>query len=111
MQSIKNILSNDIVKIILAFLFTFMLLILFSKLDNTYTKEGKLYITEIMPKNTYTIADDYGEYSDYIELYNGYSYQINLKNYHLMVIAVILIYQVIIYQIQSLKQINGHFQI
>ena len=83
MQSIKNILSNDIVKIILAFLFTFMLLILFSKLDNTYTKEGKLYITEIMPKNTYTIADDYGEYSDYIELYNGYSSDINLSGYHI----------------------------
>ena len=84
MQSIKNILKiNDIVKIILAFLFTFLLLLLFSKLDNSYIKEGKLYITEIMTKNTYTIKDDNDMYSDYIEIYNGYGKDINLEGFHL----------------------------
>lgn len=83
MQSIKNILNNDIIKIILGFLFTFLLLLLFSKLDNSYIKEGKLYITEIMTKNTYTIKDADGDYSDYIEIYNGYGKDINLEDYHL----------------------------
>ena len=84
MQSIKNILKiNDKIKIILAFLLTFILLLLFSKLDNTYIKEGKLYINEIMTKNTYTIKDSDGDYSDYIEIYNGYSKDIDLEGYHL----------------------------
>ena len=84
MQSIKNILKiNDKIKIILAFIFVFVLLLLFSKFDNTYVKEGKLYITEIMTKNTYTIKDSDGNYSDYIEIYNGYGKDINLEGYHL----------------------------
>ncbi len=84
MQSIKNILKiNDKIKIILAFLLTFVLLLLFSKLDNSYIKEGKLYISEIMTKNTYTIKDPDGDYSDYIELYNGYNKDIDLSGYHL----------------------------
>ena len=83
MQNIKNILSNDIIKIILAFIFTFLLLLLFSKLDNTYTREGELYITEIMTKNTYTVKDSDNSYSDYIELYNGYGKDINLEGFHL----------------------------
>lgn len=84
MQSIKNILKiNDKIKIILAFLLTFVLLLLFSKLDNSYIKEGRLYISEIMTKNTYTIKDPDGDYSDYIELFNGYNKDIDLSGYHL----------------------------
>ena len=36
-----------------------------------------------MAKNSQTILDDDNEYSDYIELYNGYNYDINLLGYHL----------------------------
>ena len=84
MKNIKSILKiNDKIIIILAFLIIIYLVLTFSKFDNSYIKEGKLYINEIMPKNTYTIKDNYGEYSDYIELYNGYNYSINLNGYHL----------------------------
>ena len=84
MQNIINTLkNNDIYKIILAFLLTFILLLLFSKLDNSYIKESKLFITEIVSKNTYTIKDNYDEYSDYIEIYNGFNKDINLSGYHL----------------------------
>ena len=84
MKNIINILkNNDLLKITLAFLLTFILLTLFSKLDNSYIKESKLFISEILPKNTYTIKDNYGEYSDYIEIYNGFSNSVNLSGYHL----------------------------
>lgn len=52
-------------------------------INNNYIKTDKLYISEVMSKNTYTIMDDDGDYSDYIELYNGYSHNINLGGYHL----------------------------
>ena len=84
MKNIKNILQiDDRVKIILFFLLIVLLLLLFNKLDTSYIKEGKLYINEIMPNNTYTLLDNYNEYSDYIEIYNGYKKSINLLGYHL----------------------------
>ena len=84
MQNIKNILKiNEKIVIILAFILIFLLLLLFSKLDNTYIKEGKLYITEIMTKNTYSVKDLDNDYSDYIEIYNGYGKDIDLSGYHL----------------------------
>lgn len=49
-----------------------------------------------MPNNKYTIKDTYGLYSDYIEIYNGYDYDINLED--------------ITYQMIILIQKNGHFQ-
>lgn len=52
-------------------------------INNNYIKTDKLYINEIMPKNTYTLKDNNGEYSDYIEIYNGYNNSINLEGYHL----------------------------
>ncbi len=43
--------------------------------------KGGLMLTEAMASNKTTIADDYGEYSDWIELYNDGSSEISLKNY------------------------------
>ena len=46
---------------------------------NIEYKDNKLYINEILVSNTYTQIDDDGEYSDYIEIYNGYKRKINLS--------------------------------
>lgn len=50
---------------------------------NNYIKTGKLYISEIMASNSYTVKTINGDYPDYIELYNGYDYDINLAGYYL----------------------------
>lgn len=51
--------------------------------ETNYHKAGKLYINEIMASNSYTISDEDHDYSDYIELYNGYDYDIDLTGYYL----------------------------
>lgn len=43
--------------------------------------KGGLMLTEAMASNKSTVADDYGEYSDWIELYNDGKSEISLKNY------------------------------
>ena len=43
--------------------------------------ENGLMLSEVMASNKSTLTDDYGEYSDWIELYNGGSSEISLKNY------------------------------
>ena len=48
-----------------------------------YKNKGLLIINEVMSSNKVTTADNYGKYSDYIEIYNGYDYDINLKGYYL----------------------------
>ena len=68
--------------IILLFILAGILVYFFSN-NYDYIKTGNLYINEIVPVNNYTIKNSYGEYSDYIELYNGYDYDINLSGYHL----------------------------
>ena len=50
---------------------------------NTDMNIGKLIINEIMLVNNNTIMDKYGKYSDYIEIYNGNDYDINLYGYYL----------------------------
>ncbi|MBO4868577.1 MAG: CotH kinase family protein [Clostridia bacterium] len=40
-----------------------------------------LMLSEVMASNKSTVTDDYGEYSDWIELYNSGSSEISLKNY------------------------------
>ena len=67
--------------IIPIFVLTIVLVMLIP--NNDYIKTGKLYVSEIMASNNYTIKDDDGDYSDYIEIYNGYKNSINLSNYHL----------------------------
>ena len=48
-----------------------------------YKNTGKLIINEVMPSNKNTILDSAGKKNDYIEIYNGYDYDINLKGYYL----------------------------
>ena len=66
----------------LLFIIAFFLVMIFEP-SNGYIKTGNLYINEILSSNKYTYKDDNGEYSDYIEIYNGNSYDINLENYYL----------------------------
>jgi hypothetical protein len=39
---------------------------------------SSLYVNEVMAANTQTIADEYGEYDDWFELYNGSEHALNL---------------------------------
>ena len=75
--------KKTLILIVAIFLVMIALLILIPNTSNDYVKKGKLYISKIVTKNNTLQQDDNGEYSDYIELYNGYHYKINLNNYHL----------------------------
>lgn len=79
-RSIKSILI-----IILLFIILILSILLINIDDNklVINENSKLYISEIMPVNKSTIKDSNNEYSDYIEIYNGYNHEINLKNYFL----------------------------
>ena len=79
----KNIKSKLII-IILFIILIFLVLLLNTK-DNivVINNDSKLYINEIMSSNKSTIKDSDNENSDYIELYNDYDYDINLKDYFL----------------------------
>jgi len=83
----KNITSTlkikDQAKILFIAIILILFLILFPNINKLYVKESKLYVSEIMVRNTYTLLDNDDEYSDYIELYNGYDHDINLLGYHL----------------------------
>jgi hypothetical protein len=43
----------------------------------------KVVINEVMPKNTTTVADQNGEFDDWIELYNNTNIEIDLTGYYL----------------------------
>ena len=83
MKNIKSILNNRNLRCVLCLFVLVIIIILITGINNNYIKYDKLYISEIMAKNTYTLEDNYHEYSDYIELYNGYNHDINLEGYHL----------------------------
>lgn len=71
---------------ILSIIFIFgviFLLILYTPIINKYKNNGLLIINEVMPSNKYTIVDGFNNSSDYIEIYNGYDYDINLEGYYL----------------------------
>ena len=72
-------------KAIVCLLALFTILVVVAKFmpANDYIKTGKLYINEILAKNSYSIKDDDGDYSDYIEIFNDYSEEMHLKGYHL----------------------------
>ncbi len=70
----------------LSIMFLFIILAIFMIIVpnmNTDINTGKLIINEIMLVNNNTIMDKYGKYSDYIELYNGNDYDVNLYGYYL----------------------------
>lgn len=71
------------IEIILIFILIVLFLYLFPNLNSNHIKKGKLYINEILASNNKTLEDNYQEYSDYIELYNGYNISINLSDYYL----------------------------
>ena len=64
------------------FIFLCVLMILVPNM-NTDINTGKLIINEVMLVNNNTIADKDGKYNDYIELYNGNDYDVNLYGYYL----------------------------
>jgi len=78
----KKIDKIEIVILLISFLLMFTLIFL-TPVFNKYINNGSLIISEIMASNNYTIKDKYGNYSDYIEIYNGYDYDINLEGYYL----------------------------
>ena len=70
----------------LSIVFLFIILVIFMVIVpsmNTNINTGKLIINEVMLINNSTITDKYGKYSDYIELYNGNDYDVNLYGYFL----------------------------
>lgn len=79
----RSVLS--IIGILLPFIILILLVILINIKDNDLLaiNNSKLYITEIMPNNKKTIKDSDNEYSDYIEIYNNYEHEVNLKGYYL----------------------------
>ena len=80
MKNIKNTLKiKGHIKIIILFAIIILMLLLIPNLDNSFVISGKLYINEILVKNTYSHLDDDSDYSDYIEIYNGYKHEINLN--------------------------------
>lgn len=77
-----------IVKKIFIMIPLFILLIGVILFVNTKNKEvvlneSKLYINEVLMANKSIIKDGDNEYSDYIELYNDYDYDIDLDGYYL----------------------------
>lgn len=74
---------KKVFKIIILLFIVLLLITSLPSLGNDHIKKGKLYINKIMAKNESYKVDDNGEYSDFIELYNGYNYPINLEGYYL----------------------------
>lgn len=75
--------KKAIIGIISIFILIILLIRCAPSLNSDYIKNGKLYISRILAINTSIRKDNNGEYSDYIEIYNGYSSKINLLGYHL----------------------------
>ena len=60
-----------------------ILIIIYTPTIHKYRNNGDLIINEVMASNKNTIIDSYGNKSDYIEIYNGYDYDVNLSGYYL----------------------------
>ena len=73
---------RNIILVICLFMIVSVLVFLIPN-NGDYIKTGKLYISEIVSSNNITIKDNMNESSDYIEIYNGYDYDINLEGYYL----------------------------
>jgi len=72
----------EVLLILLIFIILFIV-IMKTPIIIRYSNEGNLIISEVMPVNTYTIKDINNRYSDYIEIYNGNDYDIDLTGYYL----------------------------
>ena len=62
---------------------SFFIIIVNSSKQSFNANTRDLYINEIMAYNKTTILDNDSDYSDYIEIYNSTSKEINLQNYYL----------------------------
>ena len=78
----KRVNKLEILLIFVIFIVLF-LIIISTPLIYRYRNTGLLIINEVMSSNKTTNIDNFGKYSDYIEIYNGYDYEINLKDYYL----------------------------
>ena len=76
----KKILEK--ISIVILFIVLIIFIFLVPNL-NTDINIGKLIINEVMTINNSTVKDKYDNHSDYIELYNGNDYDINLYGYYL----------------------------
>lgn len=65
------------------FVALFFLSLIYSCKKTYETDNAKVIINELMPVNTSTVADDYGEFDDWIELYNKSTVVIDLSGYYL----------------------------
>ncbi len=75
---------NKLEKISIIFLFILLIILMIVVPNmNTDINTGKLIINEVMLVNNSTIKDKYDNFSDYIELYNGNDYDVNLYGYFL----------------------------
>ena len=75
----KNI---ELTFIILIFIVIFILIINTDTIAK-YKNSGSLIINEIVSNNKNSLIDKDGNSYDYIEIYNGYDYDINLSDYYL----------------------------
>ena len=78
----KRIDKIEKISILFLFIILVVLMIIVPNM-NTDINTGKLIINEIMLVNNNTIQDKYGKYSDYIEIYNGNDYDVDLYGYYL----------------------------
>ncbi|MBQ9854273.1 MAG: lamin tail domain-containing protein [Bacilli bacterium] len=80
----KELIINrlEILLIITCFIALFIIIVN-TPIITKYKNDGKLIISEVMPSNNRTINTEIGSYEDYIEIYNGYEYDIDLSGYHL----------------------------
>ena len=75
---------NRLEKLSILFLFILLIILMIAVPNmNTNINTGKLIINEVMLINNNTIKDKDGKYNDYIELYNGNDYDVNLYGYYL----------------------------
>ena len=72
----------EILFIFLIFILLF-LLIVNTPIIYKYKNKGDLIINEVMASNKRDYASTNGKYYDYIEIYNGYDYDIDLSEYYL----------------------------
>ena len=63
------------------FLIIILLLEFMPNLKGEFIMTDKLYINEIVASNYSILKDDDGDYSDYIEIYNGYKTKIQAVYY------------------------------
>ena len=75
---------GSVLVILLFICVTALVLVLPSNvLNNSSFNNGELIINEVMSKNKYTLSSEDKKYYDWIELYNGYENDIELKGYYL----------------------------